>query len=120
MDLDRAKLTVRRSYETYATGDVAVLDDVIAEGYVDHNPVPGQGAGRVGVRDKVLATRGMLSDITVRFEDQVAEGDRVASRITIEGVDPDGNAVTARLFAISQLESGQIIAEWGVADMSGA
>jgi predicted ester cyclase len=114
--LEAAKLTVRRAYEVYATGDLDVLDEVMHEGYVDHNPVDSQSAGRAGVKEKVLGTRAMLTEIAIGFEDQIAEGDRVASRLWMTASDPDGHLITVRLIAITQVIDGMIIAEWGIAE----
>jgi len=115
---DLNKAVVRRSYLVYATGDIDELDDVIAADYVDHNPIPGQGAGREGVKAKVLASREGLSDIRLEVDDQLAEGDRVASRITLHARHESGADVIVRLIAISQVADGRIVAEWGIADTS--
>jgi predicted ester cyclase len=111
-----AKLAVRRAYEVYATGHIDVLDEVMHPGYVDHNPVDGQSAGRDGVKEKVLGTRSMLTDIVIGFEDQVAEGDRVASRLWMTAADPDGHEVRVQLIAITEVVDGLITAEWGIAE----
>ena len=119
MTTDLNKDVVRRSYRVYATGNLDVLDDVIADDYVDHNPLPGQGPGREGVKAKVAASRDGLSDVDVQFDDQVAEGDKVASRITLRARHESGADVLVRLIAISQVVEGRIVAEWGIADTQG-
>jgi ketosteroid isomerase-like protein len=117
---DLNKDIVRRSYLVYATGNIDELDDVIAADYVDHNPIPGQGAGRDGVKAKVVASRDGLSDIHVEVDDQLAEGEKVASRITLRARHESGADVVVRLIAISQVAGGRIVAEWGIADTSGS
>jgi predicted ester cyclase len=114
------KGVVRRSYLVYATGNLDELDEVIADGYIDHNPVPGQRPGRDGVKAKIVASREGLSDIDVQFHDQVAEGDKVASRITLSARHDSGAGVLVTLIAISQLDAGRIVAEWGIADTGAA
>jgi ketosteroid isomerase-like protein len=116
MSTEMNKDVVRRSYAVYATGDLDALDDVVAVDYVDHNPVPDQGAGLAGVKAKVEATRNDLSEIDVRFDDQIAEGDKVASRITLQARHVSGANVLVQLVAISQVVDGKITAEWGIAD----
>jgi len=116
MSTDPNKDVVRRSYEVYASGDLGVLDSVLASDYVDHNPVPGQGPGIEGVKAKVRSTREALGAIEVRIEAQIAEGDQVASRITFAIA---GGAATIPLIAISTVRDGRIVAEWGIADLSG-
>jgi len=58
----------------------------------------------------------------VRFEieDQIAEGDRVANRLTIRGtpvkafppIEPDGSEMEFRAVAIFRIEEGLIAEEW--------
>ena len=108
-----SKETVRRCYLAYETGDLDSLDEVMAVSYVDHNAIVGQEPGLDGVKKKVAQTREMLGEIAVSFDDQIAEGDKVASRMTIHT--PHGDIA---LFAISQVADGKVVAEWGLADTS--
>ena len=119
MLIETNKDVVRRSYEVYATGDVDALDGLIANDYVDHNPVPGQGPGLAGVKQKVQATRESLQDIHLHFADQISEGDRVASRIILRARHESGADVVVELIAISQVTDGKIVAEWGIANTGG-
>jgi ketosteroid isomerase-like protein len=120
MSTEVSKDVVRRSYTVYATGDLDALDHVMAVDYIDHNPVPDQAPGIAGVKAKIEATRKDLSEIDVAFDDQVAEGDKVASRITLRARHDTGADVVVRLIAISQVVDGKIVAEWGIADTSGS
>jgi predicted ester cyclase len=60
------------------------------------------------------------------LEDIVAEGDRVAYRLTIRGthrgpflgVPPTGRRVTVSFFAIVRVEDGKLAEEWGGLDQS--
>jgi ketosteroid isomerase-like protein len=115
----QAKDVVRRSYQVYASGDLAVLDEVLSPDYVDHNAAAGQGPGIDGVKAKVEFTRQTLGAIEVRFDDQIAEDDKVASRMSFVARGPDGGEVSIPLIAISQVVDGRIVAEWGIADTSG-
>jgi len=113
------KDVVRRAYQVYVTGDLEALDELVAADYVDHNPVPGQGAGLAGVKRKIADTREQLGGIVLDVADQIAEGDRVASRMVVSGRHVSGRDVTLELIAISELASGKIVAEWGIADTAG-
>ena len=44
------KSVSRRFIETLNEKNVSLLDDVLDENYVDHNPPPGQEPGREGVK----------------------------------------------------------------------
>jgi hypothetical protein len=61
-----------------------------------------------------------LTGIDVRFDDQIAEGDKVASRITLTANSADdGSPVSVSLIAVSQLTDSKIVAEWGIANSGG-
>ncbi|OLB74861.1 MAG: hypothetical protein AUI14_22415 [Actinobacteria bacterium 13_2_20CM_2_71_6] len=70
------------------------------------------------MKDKVRVTRQELTDIEVRFEDQVGEGDKVASRIPMSARHSSGADVLVNLIALSQVTDGRIVAEWGIAEPS--
>src|SRR5713226_3823516 len=77
------KRLVRRFYEEIDKGNLAVIDELVAEDYVDHNPppFPGLAPGREGLKQafKVFwdATPGRHE-----IHDQIAEGDKVVTRLT--------------------------------------
>jgi hypothetical protein len=68
------KALVRRSYEQIDLGNLSVLDELVAEDYIDHNPPPlaGLAPGREGLKQAFQlfweATPGYH-----RIDDQIAE-----------------------------------------------
>jgi predicted ester cyclase len=58
------KAVAARVYELFDAGDVAGLDQVIDQGMVDHNPVPGTSSGIDGMRALVAAVREGFTDHT--------------------------------------------------------
>jgi steroid delta-isomerase-like uncharacterized protein len=118
------KAIVRRYYdEALNQGNLAALDELATADYVEHNPLPGQGEGLSGLRDRV----GMLcSAFRPRFtlEDVIAEGDRVAVRWTNHGVHQGsfaGLPATGRAFAIAGIDihvlhDGKLAEHWDVVD----
>ena len=66
-------------------------------------------------------------DTQVTFEDLIAEGDKVMSRITfsavhkgeLEGIPPTGKTLTISLFTIFRLVDGKIVEEWEIIDELG-
>ena len=71
--------------------------------------------------------RSFLPDLHVTIEDQVAEGNKVATRVTfrgthegeVEGIAPTGRQVEFRGFAIDHLADGRVIEMWHEMDMHG-
>jgi predicted ester cyclase len=119
MSTEELKAVVRRYYDVYRSGDIAALDHLLDATYVDHNPVPDQAPGIEGVRRKVAEYRASFPDIDFKFEDQIAEADKVVSRITIRGTHASGKPVTIGFIDIVTIVDGRVVAEWGVADSLG-
>ena len=85
MDTRQNRALVGRYYDKVLNGrDLAVLDEIVADDYVENDPLPGQGSGRDGLRQRVeMLIDGLDPHFTV--EDMIAEGDRVAVRWTTRG-----------------------------------
>jgi predicted ester cyclase len=80
------KQIVRRfSDELWGQGSLAAADDVLAKDLIEHNPLPGQGAGREGHKQVVALFRSAFPDLQVTTEDVLEEGDRVALRWRADG-----------------------------------
>ncbi|MCW5774300.1 MAG: ester cyclase [Rhodospirillaceae bacterium] len=115
------KALVRRVLQAMETGDEAEFDAVMAEDYIQHNHL---GNGRAPVKKMVASLRRAFPDLKVAVEDMVAEGDRVAARVTITGthrgrflgVEPTGKPVTIRSVDIWRIEDGRLKEHWDVVD----
>jgi predicted ester cyclase len=78
---EQNKAVVRRLiYELFNRTDLSVADEIIAAGYVDHDPVPGEASGREGLRQLGRSLRSAFPNGHFAINDQVAEGDRVVTR----------------------------------------
>lgn len=77
---ERNKDVVRRYYaEVWAKGDPALLDELLDDAYVDHNPFPGMGADKAGAAAVVTGIMAGTSDVSMDVENIIAEGDFVAA-----------------------------------------
>jgi steroid delta-isomerase-like uncharacterized protein len=121
------KEVVRRLYEdVYNKRDLSALDELAAPEYVEHDPLPGQGAGLEGLRDRATALIDGL-DPMFTIEDVIAEDDRVAVRWTNAGTNVGdflGIPATGRSFSVPgidiyRLEDGKLAEHWHVIDMYG-
>ena len=78
----------RRIYEeAFGKGDFFVIDEVIAEGFVDHL---GQRRGPEGFKRSVASLRSTFPDLHVTVEEQSVEGPSVTTKCTLRGVDRGG------------------------------
>ena len=122
------KALVRRYFAELDKRNFAIIDELIAEEYVDHNPsLPGMPAGREGVRQSSLRLAGAFPDAVHTLEDQTAEGDKVMTRMTVRatfsgeifGLAPSGNVVEVSGTAVHRIEDGKFVEHWAHMDMAG-
>lgn len=125
MGTEDNKELVRRFYAEIDAGNIDAMDDLVAEDYLDHHPpFPGLPAGREGLKQAfrifLSATPGIHE-----IEDQVAEGDKVATRLTATGrhvgelpgpLPPTGAQLRETAVAIHRIQNGKIVEHWSDRD----
>jgi predicted ester cyclase len=126
--IEENKALVRRLYAILDAGDVDALDEIMADDYVDHSPppFPGLESGREGVKQAFRmfweATPGRHE-----IEDQVAEGDKVVTRLTaygrheddLPGIPRTGNELRMTATVIHRIEDGRLVEKWSDKDVLG-
>jgi steroid delta-isomerase-like uncharacterized protein len=83
-----------------------VMDQIVAEDFVEELPFPGQGPGRTGLRDVIKAFHAAFPDMHWTVEEQIAEGDKVVTRFNFTG--------TQRGAFLGIPPSGKSVSVWGV------
>jgi steroid delta-isomerase-like uncharacterized protein len=91
--------------------------------YDEHDPLPGQGTGRDGLKDRVSMIRGAFGE-TFAIEDIVAEGDRVVVRWTgsgthvgeFAGMPATGKSFTIAGIDVHRFQDGRMAEHWHVVD----
>jgi predicted ester cyclase len=107
--------TARRALEVVCSGqDPAAIPDHYHRQFVDH--VNGTTLrGHDGVRKSVAFYETLLENLQFTVDDQVTEGDKVASRFTMRGT-RDGRQIALHGIVISRFEDGLIIEDFAVTD----
>lgn len=125
MNLEQHKTVIRRYYDDVLNrGDLAVLDEIASDHYVENDPFPGQGNGRADLKTRVSTLRDAFSPCVFTIEDVVAEGDRVAVRWNSSGRHSGaflGMPATNRDYTIAgidihRLDGGRMAEHWHVVD----
>jgi predicted ester cyclase len=101
-----------------------VIEQFFAPDYRRHLTPTGPHLTREEQRERAARLRTAFPDGEATLEDILAEGDRVAYRLTIRGthqgsflgVAPTGRRVTVSLCAIVRIEHGKLAEEWGGLD----
>ena len=121
MSSERNKTIVRRALEEPWKGNLDVVDELIARDYVGHDPAnPAPLHGPEGVKEFISTYRSAYPDARITVEQQLAEGDMVATRWTARGthegdllgIAPTGKRVTVAGLTFSRLEDGKIVEEF--------
>jgi predicted ester cyclase len=111
---DHRDLARRAIEEVCARGDFAKAPQFYSERFHDHvNSLEYHGLD--GVRKSVELYLSIFPDLEIEVEEQVADGDRVASRWVARGTNR-GRRVEMRGITISRFEEGRIVEDWGYAD----
>ena len=122
------KALIRRFYAEIDNGNLEAMDELVAEEYINHSPppFPGLAPGREGLKQAFRifweATPGRHE-----IEDQVAESDRVVTRLTaygkhakdLPGIPATGQDLTMGAVAIHRIAGGKIVEHWGEMDELG-
>jgi predicted ester cyclase len=97
-----------------ARGDMALAPRCYAEDFADH--VGGlEYHGLEGVRRSTAVYRALFDDLSFEVVDQIAEGDRVASRFVLTGANR-GRRVRLWGITISRVMDGRIVEDWSAFD----
>ncbi|MFF1867322.1 ester cyclase [Kitasatospora herbaricolor] len=120
--------TVRAFIDALFTqGDLAAVDEYLAEDYLDHDPPVGSDTGREGIRAAAALFRGAFPDWHAMPDLLVAEDDLVVEHFSatgtqrgeIFGAPPTGRTVTLRGINIFRVREGRIVERWGRLDELG-
>ena len=105
----------RRALEEVCSGrDPAGIEEVYSPRFVDHvNALEYHGTD--GARRSVALYRELFPDLRFVVEEQVTEGERVASRWTLHGTHR-GRRVRLTGIVISRFDDGQIVEDWAASD----
>jgi predicted ester cyclase len=128
MTIEENKALVRRFYEEIDKGNLEAMDELVAEDYLDHNPAPfpGLASGREGLKQafKIFweATPGYH-----HIEEQIAEGDKVVTRLTsygkhegdLPGAPRTGNDLKMTSITIHRIANGRLVEKWAEKDVLG-
>jgi predicted ester cyclase len=101
----------------------AAIDELVSEDFVPHTygPMP---KGREGLREGMKRAGAGVSEAEFTIHDLIAEGDRVAARLTTSarhtgkfmGVEPTGRRYSIDEIHIFRLRDGQLVEHWHAFD----
>jgi steroid delta-isomerase-like uncharacterized protein len=111
----------RYSEEVGNRGNLAVIDEVLAENYVRHCQATGPDVrGREAMKALYREWHATFPDYHETAEIAVGEGDYVAAYLTVRGTQrgrmgplpPTGKAMDCKAIGIHRFENGKIVESW--------
>jgi steroid delta-isomerase-like uncharacterized protein len=120
---------VRRFYqEVINRGNIAAVQELVAEHFLEHTPaaLPGQPRkGPEAIIWFVPRVRLAFPDLHARIDDVLVDGDKVAARVTwtgthtgeFLGTTPTGKGIRVTGLDVVRVADGKLVEHWGQIDV---
>jgi len=126
-DTEANKAIMLRAEEFWNTGDMAIMDEVYAADFVNHDPTAPDVRDLDSLKGFAAALFAGMPNFHVTSQDMVAEGDKVAGRWTATatqtgeffGIPPTGNQATWTGISVYRFADGKIVETWWSKDVAG-
>jgi predicted ester cyclase len=117
MSTEENKAVVRRGIEeVWNQKNVAIVDEIAAPDYVSHNPAM-TTHGLEQYKQLVMMYFTAFPDIHLTIEDEIAEGDKVVTRVTaFMGIPPTGKQAVVTGIVIDRFANGKTVEAWNNLD----
>jgi len=126
MSFELNKTVAHRYFKAYETGDIEAVMQFIDPNYVLHLGGRSEPMNFDERKRDEMVFFSAFSNIQAIVEDQIAEGDKVASRITMycthtgeyQGIPATGKRIAITYIDIALIKAGKIAEEWVEFDMT--
>jgi steroid delta-isomerase-like uncharacterized protein len=124
---EKNKALVRTFFEeAWGKGNVAAVDEFMADEYVEHPRPSTLPPGTEGLKQLIAAYRTAFPDLKMTLDDIFAEGEMVAFRWSVSGthlgdwlgIPPTGNHVRATGITVFRIAGGKVVESWTSIDLS--
>jgi len=128
MSTDENKQIARRAFdELWNQGKLEMIDEIYESNQVSYGLGVDLPAGQAGIRQFIAMYRVAYPDTHFTVEDQIAEGDKVATRWTamgthqgeLMGIPATGKRVTVAGMTINRIVNDKIVESWNNFDALG-
>jgi len=117
----------RRYFAASDAADLAAFDELMAPDFVNHYPGAPGPLNREATLQMGTMFWAAFSDHYYTIEDQIAEGDKVATRLAwraihsgdFQGLPPTGRKVAVSGIAVAHIKDGIILEHWATFDQMG-
>ena len=119
------KALARRFYEEVVNGrNLDAVDDMVTPNFVEHEVLPGMANDASAVKQFFTMVFEAFPDLKMEVLDLIAEGDRVAARLTMSGthkgtfmdIPATGKRMQVQVIDVIRFEGDKVAEHWGVTD----
>jgi steroid delta-isomerase-like uncharacterized protein len=127
MSVEENKAIARRVYEIICTGDFERAEEIVDRNAPDNEAIPNMDPDTKLIdtfKETFSEAREAFPDMQVTVEDLIAEGERVAARVTMrgtyrgefQGITPTGKRVEVSAIDVFRIANSKIVEHWGHSD----
>ena len=121
---EETRAIIARFYDGINAGDLEVIDELIADDFVEREDFPGISPDKEGTRQFFTIFRTAFPDLHMEAHEAVIDGDLACVRSTMSGthegdfmgMPPSGKRFEVTAFDLVRLRDGQVIEHWGLMD----
>jgi len=121
---DLRELARRINEEVIGQGKYELIDELVADDFIEHEEMPGLPAGKDSLRAFTETFRAAFPDLQVETLATIVEGDEVwiHSELTgthkgeLMGIAPTGKKVSVKMIDRVRTRDGKAVEHWGVSD----
>lgn len=119
-----AKSLVRHFYDAVGAGNLSVIDELVADDFVDREAFPGLEPNKEGVKQFFAMLRSAFPDLRMEVREMLADDDLVSVRVIATGthegdfmgMSSSGRRIEVQVFDILRIRDGQVTEHWGLMD----
>jgi steroid delta-isomerase-like uncharacterized protein len=118
------KALLRRFYAEVSAGNLTVIDETIADDFIEHEEFPGIEPNKEGVKQFFALFRSAFPDLKLEAHEIVVESDLLCARATFSGthqgefmgMPPTGKQIKVEGFDMVRFRDGLVTEHWGLMD----
>ena len=114
--------------EAWNQGKIELVDEILANDYAHHDPTDPDRRTREDYKQWLADTRTAFPDLQIRVDDELVDGERIATRWTVTGthqgdlveatgtIPPTGRQITVTRITIARFANGKVVETWQAGD----
>jgi steroid delta-isomerase-like uncharacterized protein len=124
-------LSRRLVEEAWNQGKIEVVDEVLADDFVHHDPTAPERCKRDDYKQWIAVSRVAFPDLQITVDDELVDGEQIATRWTVRGthqgdlvepagtIPPTGRQIKVTGISIARYANGKLVEDWQEGDTLG-